>query len=97
TGLAAFLLFMAVLPSAPGRGDSAEFTLALALAGLPHPTGYPLYVLLGHPFVKLVHALGLSWPAAANAWSAAAAAVALALWARVALELVRLASRDAPV
>src|SRR5919199_440714 len=28
-------------------GDSAEFQLAAPLLGVPHPTTYPLYVLLG--------------------------------------------------
>ena len=92
TGLATLLVTLAVLPASPGRGDSAELTLALALAGIPHPTGYPLYILLGHPFVRLMHALGLGWPAAANAWSAVAAAAATALVARLGLELATLAA-----
>jgi len=88
-GAVMFAVALSVLPSVPGRGDSAELTIALAVAGVPHPTGYPLYVLLGHPFALLLHRLGWSWPAAANAWSAAAAALAVALHARLGLELVR--------
>jgi hypothetical protein len=82
-GLAAFLLYVAVLPATPGVGDSAEFTLTLALAGVPHPTGYPLFILLGHPFVKAMHALGLPWAAAANLWSAVGAAVAVIFLVRL--------------
>ena len=70
------MVSLVFLPSAPGIGDSAEFTLALALAGIPHPTGYPFYVLAGHRFVLAAHALGLGWAEAANLWSALGAAVA---------------------
>ncbi|MEO5618244.1 MAG: DUF2723 domain-containing protein [Candidatus Eisenbacteria bacterium] len=81
--LGAFALSVLLLPNTPGIGDSAEFTLALALAGVPHPTGYPLYVLFGHAFVLAFHALGCSWVSAANLWSAAGAAVAAGAWMRL--------------
>jgi uncharacterized protein YndB with AHSA1/START domain len=84
---AAFVLSLLVMPATPGVGDSAEFTLALALAGLPHPTGYPIYVMLGHAFVKLFHAAGMPWVLAANLWSAVGAAVAVGLYARIAQRL----------
>ena len=92
-GLCAFVLYLAVLPATPGVGDSAELTLALALAGVTHPTGYPLYILLGHPFVKALRALGLPWAAAANLWSAAGAAVAVVFLVRFGQTLV---ARGAP-
>lgn len=85
--VAAFLASLAftllVLPRTPGIGDSAEFTLALAYAGIPHPTGYPFYVLGGHAFVLLAHALGAGWVLAANLWSALGAAVAAAAYVRL--------------
>jgi transmembrane protein TMEM260 (protein O-mannosyltransferase) len=102
-GLCAFVLYLAVLPATPGVGDSAELTLALALAGVTHPTGYPLYILLGHPFVKAFRALGLPWAAAANLWSAIGAAVAVLFLARLGETLVargtpgRWAAAAAPV
>ena len=34
-------------------GDTAEFTLVAALGGVPHPPGYPLYVLLARGFAQL--------------------------------------------
>jgi hypothetical protein len=92
--LATFALAAVLLPRTPGIGDSAEFTLALALAGVPHPTGYPLYVLFGHGFVVALHAAGLSWVTAANLWSAAGAAVAAGGWMRLAQHLD--AAREAP-
>jgi len=87
SALGSFALALLLLPRVPGIGDSAEFALALALAGVPHPTGYPLYVLVGHPFVRVLHALGASWVTAANLWSAVGAAVAAGAYARLAQHL----------
>jgi hypothetical protein len=87
-GAAMFALALLVMPTAPGMGDSAEFVLALALAGIPHPTGYPLYTLLGHAFVVPLHALGLSWVVASILWSALGAAVAIGALTRVVQHVV---------
>lgn len=73
----ALALFVARTPPVPGIGDSGEFTLALAFTGIPHPTGYPLYVLFGSAFVHALHALGVSFVRAAGLWSALGAAVAI--------------------
>lgn len=78
-GLAAFAFCLSLTPAFPGDGDAGEFTLALALRGVPHPTGYPLYVLFGHAWATLLHGLGAGWAFAANAWSAAGAGVAIGL------------------
>lgn len=93
-GLGMLAIAIALLPTTPGQGDGAEFTLALAFGGLPHPTGYPLYVMFGHAFVKLLSAMGASFVVAANAWSAVGAALALALFARLGLELIRATADD---
>lgn len=47
--LAVGLLALYAYTSAPGvlAGDSAEFQFAAPLLGVPHPTTYPLYTLLG--------------------------------------------------
>ncbi len=44
------------LTSAPGLGlvDSGELTTAAATLGIAHPTGYPLYTLLGHLWLHLL-------------------------------------------
>jgi hypothetical protein len=84
--LAAFAVYAWLCPSVPGPGDSSEITLVLATNGVAHPTGYPLYTLLGHGFCLLLHAFGASWFRAANLWSAAGGAVAVGL-------LVALAAR----
>ncbi|MBK8177333.1 MAG: DUF2723 domain-containing protein [Planctomycetes bacterium] len=67
---------LALAASVPADKDSDEFTLVLARGALAHPPGFPLYTLLGHPFVLALHALGASWAFAANAWSALGGAVA---------------------
>ena len=86
--IGAFALAALVMPTTPGMGDSAELVLALALAGIPHPTGYPFYVLAGHLFVRIAHALGIPWVLAANLWSATGAAVAVGAYTRLVQLLV---------
>ncbi|MCO5245653.1 MAG: DUF2723 domain-containing protein [Anaerolineae bacterium] len=61
-------------------GDSGEFQFAAWLAGLPHPTGYPLYMLLGWAWSHGLTALGIASPAAAmNLLSAVFGGLAVAL------------------
>ncbi|MBI5715751.1 MAG: DUF2723 domain-containing protein, partial [Chloroflexi bacterium] len=43
----------------PYTDDTGEFQLALALSGTAHPTGYPLYLFLGSPFVNLLRLFGV--------------------------------------
>ena len=95
--LAALGWGLAAAPRGYAEGDASELTLALALAGAPHPTGYPIYVLAGHAVTTALHALGVSWPVAANAWSAMGSAVAIFFLHRLALSLAgaRLPARGA--
>jgi len=53
--------------AAPGllAGDSGELQFAAWLAGLSHPTGYPLYLMLGWLWSHGLDALGLAGPARA--------------------------------
>ncbi|MGA9116449.1 MAG: DUF2723 domain-containing protein [Bacteroidota bacterium] len=74
---AALCLYGLWAPPVSGDKDGSEFTLVLALNGIPHPTGYPLYSLLGHLFVRGLRVLGTGAPHAANLWSAAGGAVAV--------------------
>src|SRR5262245_27847397 len=66
-------------PRVSADKDSSEFTLVLATLGVAHPTGYPLYTVLGHVLGRALHALGLAWPYAAALWSALAGGVAIGL------------------
>ncbi len=45
--LVAFTLYVATLVPGPLGGDSGEFQYMPRVLGLPHPTGFPLYLLLG--------------------------------------------------
>lgn len=76
-GLAALIAYLVLLCPVPADKDSGEFTLVLATFGVAHPTGYPLYTLLGGVFVHALHAFGASWEWAANAFSALGGAVAV--------------------
>jgi hypothetical protein len=85
--LAALAVYLPLCPPVSGVGDASEFTLVLATNGVAHPTGYPLYTLFGHLFCVLLHALGVPWALAANAWSAVGAAVAVGFLHALAMEL----------
>jgi hypothetical protein len=60
-----FLLFLAlyVRTAAPSvlSGDSAEFQMAAPLLGVPHPTTYPLYVLLGKLATLVIPVGDMAW------------------------------------
>src|SRR5215213_5628252 len=76
-----FLFFLAlyIRTAAPSvlSGDSAEFQMAAPLLGVPHPTTYPLYMLLGK-LATLVVAFGdLAWRVTIVSAICAALAVAL--------------------
>lgn len=87
---ALFLGFLAlyVRTAAPSvlSGDSAEFQLAAPLLGVPHPTTYPLYILLG----KLATLVGTAHDPARRVTlvSAGCAALAVALFFDLARRLV---------
>jgi hypothetical protein len=82
------ILYLAMAPPVYGYKDSSEFTLALATGGVPHPTGYAIYAMLGHAFMLVAHRLGARWPYAANAWSAAGGAVAAGFLHALAARLI---------
>lgn len=87
-GALALAAYLVLAPSVTGDKDAAEFTLVLGTGGVAHPSGYPLYTLLGHPFVKMLHALGATWAYAANAWSALGGALAIMLLHRLSRRLL---------
>ncbi len=85
----ALLTLAAYLPTVPAevlQGDPGEFQLAATIGGLAHPTGYPLYLLLGWFWTKLSL---LGSPAySLNLLSAIFGAAAAGLTARLVLALV---------
>jgi hypothetical protein len=87
-GIAAFLLFRASLAQSISWGnnstDSGELAAAVVSGGLAHPTGYPLYLLLG----RIATALSSADPSLVlNYFSAVCAALSVAV-------LAWLAARD---
>lgn len=79
--LGVFLLFLAIYgrTAAPSvlSGDSAEFQLAATLLGVPHPTTYPLYILLGKLTTLLIPFGEMAWRVTMLSAICAALAVAL--------------------
>ena len=84
----AFLFHAWAAGEVAGDKDSSEFTLVIARLGIPHPTGYPLYTLLGHGFGRALHALGVGWPRAASLWSALGGAIAIGALHAIAARLL---------
>ena len=68
--------------------DVGEYQVALPLWGTVHPTGTPLYMLLGSPFVSALRGVGLAPSAGASLFSLLWAAAGVALLAAI---LIRLA------
>jgi hypothetical protein len=78
-----FVAFLAlyVRTAAPSvlSGDSAEFQMAAALLGVPHPTTYPLYVLLGKLATLVIPIGDLAYRVTLVSAGAAASGVAIFL------------------
>lgn len=53
-GLALLALYLPTLARGPTFSDGPELVTAIYTLGVPHPTGYPLFVLLGHVFTRLL-------------------------------------------
>ncbi len=69
----------------PYTDDTGEFQLALTLWGTSHPTGYPLYLFLGSPFVNLLRLFGVPPALGASLFSmmwtlVAVVGVAMIVW-----------------
>jgi len=75
--LAAFVVYLFTLCPTVWVGDSGELTAAAWTLGIPHPTGYPLWLLLVKGFATLVPIGGVALRA--NLFSALCAAGAVQL------------------
>ncbi len=77
------VLTLYLLTLAPGvvGGDAGEHQLAVPLLGIPHTTGYPLYVLTGKLWTLLIPIGSLAWRL--NLFSAVGGALAAAVTALV--------------
>jgi len=66
-------------------GDSGELATAVSLLGIPHPTGYPLYVLLGKAWTIVFPFGSIAWRL--SIFSAACGALACGLLHRLCRQL----------
>jgi hypothetical protein len=80
-GAAFFLVYAAGACPTIYVGDSGELVAAVDVLGVPHPTGYPLYVLLGKLWTLLVPIGSVAYRM--SLFSAATAAAACALLYRL--------------
>lgn len=53
TGIFVFIIYLFTLGRSLGEFDSGELALAQATLSIPHPTGYPLFTIIGFLFSKL--------------------------------------------
>jgi 4-amino-4-deoxy-L-arabinose transferase-like glycosyltransferase len=86
-GWLAFVVYVATLAPTVHDGDSPELTLAALELGVAHPTGYPLYTLLGHAWSRLCAVGDPAWRL--NLLSAVFAALSVGLLAHVAARVSR--------
>ncbi|MBI5879504.1 MAG: DUF2723 domain-containing protein [Chloroflexi bacterium] len=74
-----FALYVATLAPGVLNDDPGEYQMVLGALGVAHPTGYPLYTLVGHLFTRVVPFGSIAWRV--NLFSAVAGAGAcLALY-----------------
>ncbi|MCH7600428.1 MAG: DUF2723 domain-containing protein [Myxococcales bacterium] len=76
TSLCVYLLTLAPTVA---LGDSPELAVAAHRLGIAHPTGYPLYTLLGHLWLNLLPVGDVAWRM--NLFSALAGAAGMAVFA----------------
>jgi hypothetical protein len=81
------------LTLAHGGSDGAELAVAVQVLGIPHPTGYPTYVLIAQAF-RALPGWTRTLAGRLNAFSSLAAALTAGLVAAIAAEL--LSSEDHP-
>lgn len=75
--IACFGLYLCTMAPTVVEDDSSEFVAAIHVLGIPHPTGYPLYMLLGKLFETLLPFGGAAYRV--NLLSAVCAAVMVGL------------------
>ena len=80
----AFVVYLRTLLPGPSVGDWAEMQWIPARLGIPHPTGYPLYVLLGKAFsLTPIGSLGFRAELLSAVAAAAAAGTAVLIAVRL--------------
>jgi hypothetical protein len=93
--LVALVLYLFTLAPTVLEADSGEFQFVPWLPGIPHPTGYPLYTLLGWLWTHLFPLGEVAWRM--NALSAVFAAFTVGLTFAVARQLLDQTLPDTPL
>ncbi|MCQ3972157.1 MAG: hypothetical protein DPW09_01780 [Anaerolineae bacterium] len=92
--LTVFTLYLLTLAPGVVGGDAGEHQFAAPLLGIPHTTGYPLYILLGKLWTLLIPFGSPAWRM--NLFSALNGALAAAVTALIVYYLTPHASRFTP-
>ncbi|MCK6626702.1 MAG: DUF2723 domain-containing protein [Anaerolineae bacterium] len=92
--LTVFTLYLLTLAPGVVGGDAGEHQFAAPLLGIPHTTGYPLYILLGKLWTLLIPFGSPAWRM--NLFSALNGALAAAVTALIVYHLTVHASRLTP-
>ena len=83
---ASFAVYLFTLSPTVGLEDSGEFITAVSSLGIAHPSGYPLYVVLGKLFTLLVPFGDIAWRV--NLFSAFCASMAVGVLSLLLQELL---------
>jgi len=89
-----FTLYTITLAPGVVGGDAGEHQLAVPLLGIPHATGYPLYILAGKVWTLLIPVGSMAWRV--NLFSALGGALAAAITALVVYRITLAIPRSAP-
>ena len=93
--LAAFILYLLTLAPTVLEADGGEFQFVPWLPGIAHPTGYPLYLLLGWLWTHLLPFGEVAWRM--NLLSAVLAAIAVGLTYALARSMLNLTLPETPL
>ena len=93
-GVGATVLAYGLVFHAPGLlfADAGELLAAAALSGVPHPPGFPVYLLLSGPFLAALGRLGVAPAPALSLFSVVSGSMAASLAVAVAVRPVALAA-----
>lgn len=83
-----FVVFILTMEPTVGLIDSGELSLACAEPGIAHPTGYPLYTIIGRLFVLLIPLEPIVATNLFSAFSGAIACLAIFLILRLVLQKI---------
>lgn len=81
-----FTVYLFTLSPTVGLEDAGEFITAIATLGIAHPSGYPLYVVLGKLFTLLVPLGDIAWRV--NLFSAFCASLTAALFSLLLVDIL---------